>query len=187
MNELLNLTDEELCLLSQKGSVEATEILMYRYKNAVSAAARRFFLSGAADEDLIQEGMIGLYRAIASFKMGVPFAAFAKVCIRNAIIDAVKSATGSGNKALNNYLPIDEQTELTDKNCPEQLALDTEEKTRLKNFFDKNLNAQELNIMELYLAGDSYKTIAKKLDINVKRVDNAISRVKQKIKRGYSV
>ena len=101
------VSDEQLALLSQGGDETATEQLLKRYKNVVLSVARRFFLSGGETEDLVQEGMCGLYSAIEGYSEGKSaFSSYAARCIRNRIIDAVKSTRGARHSALNNFLPI---------------------------------------------------------------------------------
>ena len=103
------MTDEKLAALAQKGDKAATEALLKRYKNAVLSIARRFFLSGGENEDLVQEGMCGLYSVIGGYEEGrSPFSVYASRCIRNRIIDAVKATSGAKHSALNNFLPIAE-------------------------------------------------------------------------------
>lgn len=194
-NPLCELSDEEVVLLAQSGDNEALEHIIIRYRNFVYSKAKKFFLIGSEQDDLIQEGMIGLYEAVKSFKNEkASFKSFAGICIRRQLISAVKSATRNKHKPLNSYISLDKNVYERDADAafiesfldkspqnPEAIIIDKEDLSGIENKINNTLSKLELNVLIYYLDGYSYQQIAEKIDKDVKAVDNAIQRIKKKI------
>ena len=196
--ELEHLTDEEIVELAKHGNVGALEYLINKYKNFVRAKARTYFLIGADREDIIQEGMIGLYKAIRDYRYDrqASFRAFAEICVTRQIITAIKTATRQKHIPLNSYVSLnkpvfDEESERTlgevvttekDGN-PEELFINQENLMDIESTMHKILSPLEQEVVNLYLEGKSYQEIAEQLDRHVKSVDNALQRVKRKLEQ----
>ncbi|MBR5319237.1 MAG: RNA polymerase sporulation sigma factor SigH [Peptococcaceae bacterium] len=196
--ELEHLTDEEIVELAKHGNVGALEYLINKYKNFVRAKARTYFLIGADREDIIQEGMIGLYKAIRDYRYDrqASFRAFAEICVTRQIITAIKTATRQKHIPLNSYVSLnkpvfDEDSERTlgevvttekDGN-PEDLFINQENLMDIESTMHKILSPLEQKVVNLYLDGKSYQEIAEQLDRHVKSVDNALQRVKRKLEQ----
>ena len=196
--ELEHLTDEEIVDLAQYGNVGALEYLINKYKNFVRAKARTYFLIGADREDIIQEGMIGLYKAIRDYRYDrqASFRAFAELCVTRQIITAIKTATRQKHIPLNSYVSLnkpvfDEESERTlgevvttekDGN-PEELFINQENLLDIESTMRKILSPLEQEVVDLYLEGKSYQEIAEQLDRHAKSVDNALQRVKRKLEQ----
>ena len=196
MIELEHLTDEEVVELAKYGNVGALEFLINKYKNFVRAKARTYFLIGADREDIIQEGMIGLYKAIRDYRYDrqASFRAFAEICVTRQIITAIKTATRQKHIPLNSYVSLnkpvfDEESErtlgevvITEKDGnPEDLFINQENLMDIESTMNKILSPLEQEVVGLYLEGKSYQEIAEQLDRHVKSVDNALQRVKRKL------
>jgi len=189
----------ELLELSKKGNEQAISDLILQHKNLVKSIVRKYFLVGSDMDDLMQEGMVGLYRAILSYKAdaGVKFATFARVCISRQVFNAIKQANNQKNHALNNSIMIGGQGELESDGDDEEntivLALETEnpesiaiKKERLQKFYDSInnlLDDKDYQILQMYLDGQSYLEIAKKLNLSTKNVDNALTRIRGKLRK----
>nr|WP_240546483.1 RNA polymerase sporulation sigma factor SigH [Paenibacillus artemisiicola] len=195
-------TDEDVVDLVRDGDGEALEYLINRYKNFVRAKARSYFLIGADREDIVQEGMIGLYKAIRDFKGDklASFKAFAELCITRQIITAIKTATRQKHIPLNSYVSLDKpiydedsDRTLLDVICgtrvsdPEELIINQEEFVGLEDKMSEILSDLERKVLMLYLDGKSYQEIAVDLDRHVKSIDNALQRVKRKLERYLEV
>ncbi len=198
--ELLDLSDEELCRVSREGESLAEDILATRYLRMVRACARPYFLAGGSSEDLTQEGMLGLLRAIREYdpEKGVPFRSFAEKCIKNRIYSGMRAASRNKHIPLNNYLSIDPLSfdgaasvgitaagkaygrSHTD---PEELLLDRERYEELLAELNDLLSDFEAEILGLYLEGLSNSEIAGKVGRTPKSVDNAVQRVRRKLER----
>lgn len=185
--ELYKLSDEQVALLA-KDSSEAANHLVARYRNYVYKCAASFFVCGAEHEDIVQEGMIGLYNAIRGFNPSVSstFSSFAAVCIRRQILSAVKASTRKKHMPLNSYVSLsDTDSEgtalLKPENEPLSLVLDKEYFNKVSVKISKRLSKLELKVLYCYLDGLSYAQIAKIIGKNEKAVDNAISRIKKKL------
>ena len=165
-------SDEELCALSQQGQTSAEEELVKRYQRSVRMISRPYFLAGGDNEDLIQEAMFGLLKAIREFdaSRNVSFSAFAEVCIRNRIRSAITSATRDKHAPLNDSVPLDSSLPLCTDDPAEHLD-------RLKNL----LSPLERDILELFLRGLSYREIGVQVRRPVKSVDNAVQRIRRKV------
>ena len=192
------LPDEELVELVKEGDLDALEYLINKYKNFVRAKARSYFLIGADREDIVQEGMIGLYKSIRDFKEDKlsSFKAFAELCITRQIITAIKTATRQKHIPLNSYVSLDkpiydEESDRTllDVICgtrvtdPEELIINQEEFDDIEVKMGEILSELERQVLMLYLDGRSYQEIAVDLDRHVKSIDNALQRVKRKLER----
>lgn len=195
---LEHLTDEEIADLAKHGNVEALEYLINKYKNFVRAKARTYFLIGADREDIIQEGMIGLYKAIRDYRCDrqASFRAFAEICVTRQIITAIKTATRQKHIPLNSYISLnkpvfDEESErtlgevvTTDKaSNPEDLFINQENLLDIESTMHRILSPLEQEVVALYLEGKSYVEIAQQLNRHVKSVDNALQRVKRKLEQ----
>jgi RNA polymerase sporulation-specific sigma factor len=192
------MSDEEIVTLANEGSSLAQEYLIDKYKNFVRSKARSYFLIGADKEDIIQEGMIGLYKAIRDFRPDKlsSFRAFAELCITRQIITAIKTATRQKHIPLNSYISLNKPiydedsdrtlldvisgTRITD---PEELVISREEFDNIEAKMSEILSSLEWKVLMYYLEGKSYQEIANDLDRHVKSIDNALQRVKHKLER----
>ncbi len=192
------MLDENIVEAARQGESSAQEYLINKYKNFVRAKARSYFLIGADREDIIQEGMIGLYKAIRDFRNDKlsSFRAFAELCITRQIITAIKTATRQKHIPLNSYVSLnkpiyDEEsdrtlldvisgTKVTD---PEALVISREEFVDIEHKMGEFLSDLEWKVLMSYLDGRSYQEIAKDLRRHVKSIDNALQRVKRKLER----
>jgi len=191
-----NCDDEELIYLASQGDLVAEECLINKYKKLVKIKARSYFLIGADTEDIIQEGMIGLYKAVRNyqFKKLSSFKAFAELCITRQIITAIKSATRQKHIPLNSYISLnrpiyneDSDRTLLDIvdnisiNDPQDLFLNGEKLNNLKVKIKRILSDLERDVLESYLDAKSYQEIAVDLGRHVKSIDNALQRIKRKL------
>lgn len=192
------LEDEKIVELSKDGDTYALEFLINKYKNFVRAKARSYFLIGADREDIIQEGMIGLYKAIRDFRYDKlsSFRAFAELCITRQIITAIKTATRQKHIPLNSYVSLnkpiyDEDSDRTLLDVisgskitdPEELIISREEFDDIEEKMGEILSSLEWKVLMSYLEGKSYQEIAVELKRHVKSIDNALQRVKRKLER----
>jgi len=192
------LSDEDIALLAQGGDEGALEYLINKYRNFVKAKARCYFLVGADREDIIQEGMIGLYKAIRDFRSDKlsSFRAFAELCVTRQIITAIKTATRQKHIPLNSYISLnkpihDEDSDRTLMDIissskiadPEELVISQEEFSDIEEKMGEILSALEWQVLMSYLEGKSYQEIALELKRHVKSIDNALQRVKRKLER----
>lgn len=189
--------DEELVDSIRLGKYEALECLINRYKNFVRAKARSYFLIGADHEDIVQEGMIGLYKAIRDFRGDklASFKAFAELCITRQIITAIKTATRQKHIPLNSYVSLDKPChDDSDRTLydslpggwhfnPEQVYITQEEYKDIEDKISQILSELERKVLMLYLDGRSYQEIAVDLNRHVKSIDNALQRVKRKLEK----
>lgn len=193
-----DLTDEQIVEYARHDDRCAEEYLINKYKNFVRAKARSYFLIGADREDIIQEGMIGLYKAIRDFKPDklASFRAFAELCITRQIITAIKTATRQKHIPLNSYVSLnkpiyDEESDRTLLDVlsgnkitdPEELVISREEFMDIEVKMGEFLSDLEREVLNAYLDGKSYQEIACELDRHVKSIDNALQRVKRKLER----
>ena len=192
---LCELSDEEVVLLAQGGDSVALEHIIIRYRNFVYSKAKKFFLIGSEQDDLIQEGMIGLYEAVKSFKNEkASFRSFAGICVRRQMISAVKRATRIKHQPLNSYISLDKNVYDSDNDTvlmdsvldkspqnPEAIVIDKESLSGIENKINNTLSKLELKVLIFYLDGYSYQQIAEKIGKDAKSVDNAIQRIKKKI------
>ncbi len=191
-----NMGDDELIELVHQGDIVAQETLIKRYKNFVLAKSRSYFLVGADREDIVQEGMIGLYKAVRDYKIErlASFRAFAELCITRQIITAIKAATRQKHQPLNTYVSLnkpiyDEESDRTlldvlkggKLSNPEALFISNETYDLIEGEITSMLSDLEFDVLQEYLEGKSYQNIAETLDKHVKSVDNALQRVKRKL------
>lgn len=192
------MSDEELVGLTREGDTEALEYLIHRYRNFVKTKARSYFLIGADREDIVQEGMIGLCKAIRDFKQDKlsPFKAFAELCVTRQIITAIKTATRQKHMPLNSYVSLnkpvyDDEGERTLLDVlsgvkvtdPEELMIAQEECVGIERKISELLSDLEKKVLLYYTQGRSYHEIAYELDRHVKSIDNALQRIKRKLER----
>ena len=195
-----NAKDEELVLMAQSGDEAAQEYLLDKYKSLVRAKSRAYFLIGADSEDIIQEGMIGLYKAVRDYneEKNASFRSFAELCVNRQMITAIKAATRQKHQPLNSYVSLnkpvyEEESEQTYMDFlqsssgsllnPEALLIGQENKSFLEDQMVKNLSSFETRVLVLYLQGRSYFEIANVLDKPEKSIDNALQRVKKKLEK----
>ena len=200
IHDFENMTDEEIVLMAQQqdGDGAALEYLLNKYKNFVRTKARSYFLIGADHEDIVQEGMIGLYKAIRDFREDrlSSFRAFAELCITRQIITAIKTATRQKHIPLNSYIslnrPIYEEdsdrtlldviTEDAPSN-PEEMLIDREELSVIEGRIGSMLSDLEKQVLIRYIEGKSYVEISEEMNRHVKSVDNALQRIKRKLQK----
>ena len=196
MSKYENMTDSELVLLANDGDDLAMEALIARYKNFVRAKTRSYFLIGADRDDIIQEGMLGLFKAIRDFDgdKNNSFRTFAELCITRQIITAVKTATRLKHTPLNNYVSFNkpvyeddtEKTLLEILNNrleldPEEIVINKEKLAETEEKIKNSLSKFENTVLNLYLSGKNYQEIAILLEKPAKSIDNALQRIKKKI------
>lgn len=193
-----DLKDNELVMLAKQGNKKATSILINKYKNFVRARSKFYFIIGADKEDIIQEGLIGLYKAIRDYNPDkkTSFRAFAELCIMRQIITAIKTATRQKHTPLNSYIslnkPIFEENServLSDVIVstrtinPEEIYITLELTKDIKEKMKKYLSSLEAKVLSEYLRGLSYQEVAKSIGKHIKSVDNALQRIKRKIQQ----
>lgn len=193
-----NMDDEDIVQEAKSGVPLALEYLIYKYKNFVRCKARSYFLIGADREDIVQEGMIGLYKAIRDYDKDklTSFKAFAELCITRQIITAIKTATRQKHIPLNSYVSLnkpiyDEESDRTLLDVisgvkitdPEELIISREELDSMESKIGELLSDLEWEVLMAYIDGKSYQEIAEELDRHVKSIDNALQRVKRKLER----
>ncbi|MFN2545664.1 MAG: RNA polymerase sporulation sigma factor SigH [Actinomycetota bacterium] len=190
-------SDEELITRHRGGDARAAESLLSRYRNFARMKARSYFIVGAERDDILQESMIGLYKAIRDFQEDkqASFRAFADVCITRQLITAIRSARCQKHVPLNSYVSLnkplaaegDADRVLMDILAgpgildPADVVIATEELVDIKAAFEDLLSGFEIEVLHLYADGKSYHDIAKLLDREVKSIDNALQRIKRKI------
>ena len=192
------LTDEEIVSQAQQHDDAAVEYLLYKYKNFVRSKARSYFLIGADHEDIVQEGMIGLYKAIRDYQPErlSSFRAFAELCITRQIITAIKTATRQKHVPLNSYVSLnkpiyDEESDrtlldvITEDNFsnPESMIISKEDVGAIKGKIGSILSELELDVLVNYMEGKSYQEISAETGRHLKSIDNALQRVKRKLQR----
>lgn len=189
-------TDEELLARIKKGDDEAERLLYERYKQLVRSRAHSYFLIGADHEDLVQEGMLGLYKAVCEYDAdkAASFKSFAEICITRQILSAIKNATRKKHNPLNHYVslnasPAEADGELTLLDTmrslrvadPEDVVIGRENFERMVLYLENTLSPMERRVLSLYLDGLSYPQIASRIKKPLKSVDNAMQRVKRKL------
>jgi len=195
------MTDEEVVALCHDGDSRAVEYLLNRYKNFVRSKARSYFLIGADHEDIVQEGMIGLYKAIRDYRADkqASFRAFAELCVTRQIITAIKTATRQKHIPLNSYVSLnkplyDDESDRTlldviiegKTSSPEDLLISQENLQTINLRIGEVLSDLEQDVLAAYLDGKSYQEIAKMLGRHSKSIDNALQRVKRKLEKFLS-
>lgn len=201
---MINKSDEELVKMVTEGDEGAFEEITRRYTQRLNSIARKYFLVGAGSDDLMQEAMIGLYSACLSFKKksgNMSFKNFATLCVTRRIQQAVKTANRDKNKAFMSYMSIDSQGKLvvgqkndddeteeagfyicTDDMSPEQSMVSSEKVDEILQGVNNKLSTFEKSVLKIYIDGYNYVEIAKKLKKDPKSIDNALNRIKIKLK-----
>ena len=198
-NDYAQSSDEELILRLREGESPVTDFIMDKYKNLVRSKAKSMFILGADNEDLIQEGMIGLFKAIRDYDSGrdASFYTFADLCVSRQMYTAVQAAGRQKHTPLNSYVSLyanmsdteGEEAVLVDalqsavEKSPEELFFDKENVNVLEEQIDSTLSSFEKQVLDLYITGMSYVQIAKVLGKDEKSTDNALQRIKSKIKK----
>ena len=197
---LLEVSDEDLVEEARSGNEEAIEVLLYRYRHYARAKARTYFLAGADREDIVQEGMIGLFKAVRDYRgdRNSAFRAFAELCITRQIITAIKTATRQKHIPLNSYVSLNRQANSDDDDDgrslgdvlvsadildPADLLISAEEIATIKESMGRVLSELETEVLQLYMDGKSYQDIAQMLGRHVKSIDNALQRIKRKLEQ----
>jgi RNA polymerase sporulation-specific sigma factor len=200
--ELDRLEDTELVEQARYGEERAIEVLLARYRNFARSKARSYFLAGSEREDVVQEGMIGLFKAIRDFDLQqkTPFRAFAELCISRQILTAIKTANRRKHHPLNSSVSLDapayedsDASSVADHlmsprrtSDPADLVISAEEIEALRTSMNRNLTELEGEVLTLYMDGKSYEEIAGTLGNHVKSIDNALQRIKRKLQRHIS-
>ena len=199
LEEPLVESDEALAASARAGDEQALELLLSRYRHYARAKARSYFLAGADREDIVQEGMIGLFKAIRDFdeSHNTAFRAFAELCITRQIITAIKTATRQKHIPLNSYVSLNKPLQHVDGTeraladslvspalvDPAELVISAEEIASIKTSVDELLSELETEVLQLYMDGKSYQEIADSLGRHVKSIDNALQRIKRKLEQ----
>ncbi|MFA1821638.1 RNA polymerase sporulation sigma factor SigH [Virgibacillus oceani] len=196
--DLHTLDDEALLCRIHQGSSHALDVIMHKYINFVRAKARTYFLIGADKEDIIQEGMIGLYKAIRDYDGDklTSFKAFAELCVTRQIITAIKTATRFKHMPLNSYISLDKPLRDEDKDRtlmdvlvgsndidPQELLVNRENLGDMQLRLSQLLSGLEKEVLHLYLEGRTYQEISEDLNRHEKSIDNALQRVKRKLEQ----
>lgn len=196
--ELSQSTDEELVVRAANADDDALDFIMYKYRNIVKAKAQSYFLIGADHDDILQEGTIGLYKAIRDYDINknTPFRPFAELCITRQIINAIKTATRQKHIPLNSYISLnkpvyDEESERTlidiisgeKMNNPEEMFIGQEEYSSIEKKIHELLSNFEQQVLNNYLSGKTYQEMAEEMDKHVKSIDNALQRAKRKLEK----
>jgi len=196
-SQLEAMTDDELIALIRQGEPLVTEFLVEKYNKLIRAKARSYFLIGADGEDVIQEGMIGFYKAIRDYEPDgeSSFKVFSEMCITRQIITAIKSANRKKHTPLNNYVsfnaPVGDEEGRSLESLyylpsvlnPEQLYIGKENIKALHKLIKETLSSFEYAVFEQYINGVSYMTIAEQMNRPMKSIDNALQRIKRKIEK----
>lgn len=185
------LTDEELIGIYRKGSLDAMTDLIMRYKPLVKNRARLFYLEGGDREDLLQEGMIGLFKAIKEYdaEKEASFATFARLCITRQMLSAIEAAGRKKHMLLNESLSIEQLDEgqIADRvgvaDGPEKIFFEQEDSKLLMENINRNLSKMEKQVLDLYISGMDYLEIADMMGKSGKSIDNALQRIRNKIKK----
>lgn len=188
-------TDEQLIRMLRKGDTAITDYIMEKYKNLVRKEANAMYLLGGENDDLIQEGMIGLFKAVQNYDLTqeTSFYNFARLCITRQMYSAIEASKRKKHSPLNSYISLYEKTgereplidtmEAAKESNPEELLVGREYVELLQNKLMENLSDLENRVLYLHLLGTDYKTIARLLDKSPKTVDNALQRIKSKMER----
>lgn len=196
------MEDEDIVEIAKSENPVAVEFLLYKYKNFVRSKARSYFLIGADRDDIIQEGMIGLYKAIRDYDKNklTSFKSFAEICVTRQIITAIKSATRQKHMPLNSYVSLnkpvyEEESERTlldmisgtKTTDPMELFIGREDMDMMESKIGKMLSELEMEVLMSYIDGKTYQEISTDLNRHVKTIDNALQRVKRKLERKFII
>ncbi len=201
-NNFQQMKDEDLIEKVKSGDKLALEHLINRYKNLVNIKVSKYYMVGAEKEDIIQEGLIGLYKAIKSYQPDKQnsFKSFANICVERQLITAIKSSNRQKHMPLNSYISLNKDAyendddsgntnieEILDTNViedPLEMITKKEYYQSVEDTIDKSLSNFEKKVLNCYMQGESYIQIAEKLDAPVKSIDNAIQRIRKKAIKG---
>lgn len=193
-----NMTDEQVVLIAQNGDEDALDYILHKFRPHVAHKANSYFLAGADKDDIIQEGMIGLFKAVRDYKTGKDsaFRSFAELCITRQIISAVKSASRLKHSPLNSYISLDKPLQDDDydstlmdiiaagsQSNPEDIVIGKEKMAQVEVKMSEVLSRFECEVLSLYLTGKSYGEISAILKKDSKAVDNALQRIKKKFEK----
>lgn len=195
MSKYETCTDEQLIRRLRDGEKEIMDYLMEKYKNLVRKEAKAMYLLGGENDDLIQEGMIGLFKAVQDYntEQNVSFYSFARLCVRRQMYSAIEASRRKKHLPLNSYVSLYEEAEegktgrvldtieAGEESNPEQAMISKEYMQKLENELEESLSGLERRVLYLHLLGTDYKTIAKLIDKSPKTVDNALQRIKTKV------
>ena len=196
--DLTELNDTALVERARAGEDRAIDVLLARYRNFARSKARSYFLVGSDKDDVVQEGMIGLFKAVRDFdtSQSTPFRAFADLCITRQIMSAIKSANRHKHQPLNTSVSLDSAAPEDDASLPvaarlpgpassdpAELVISAHEIEALRDSMRNNLTQLEGDVLQLYMEGKSYEQIAGVLGNHVKSIDNALQRIKRKLQR----
>ena len=193
-------SDEELLIRLRDGETAVTEYIMNKYKNLVRSKAKSMYILGADSDDLIQEGMIGLFKAVRDYDIGrdANFSTFADLCVSRQMYTAVQASRRQKHIPLNTYISLDnsagtnregEEEKLVNVlvarsgQSPEEMIIDRENVAQLERTIEKELSSFEKQVLDLYLTGMGYQQIARVLGKDDKSTDNALQRIKTKLKK----
>lgn len=191
MRQYEELSDEELITRAKNGDSEVLDYLMEKYKGLVKNKARTMYLIGGENDDLIQEGMIGLFKAVRDFQPGrdASFQTFARVCVERQMYNAIKNSNRQKHQPLNSYISLSGEKEGNEDPLkdmwvenPESIIIDRENVRNLEEEISSALSPMENQVLKLYLNGSGYTEIARILKKSPKSVDNALSRIRGKIR-----
>lgn len=198
--DFVQYSDEELIIRLRDGEEGVTEYLMNKYKNLVRSKAKSMYLLGADNDDLIQEGMIGLFKALRDYDSGrdASFLTFADLCVSRQMYTAVQASRRQKHIPLNTYVSLygstginhdGEEEELVNilaaraEQSPEEVIIDRENVVQLEQMIERELSSFEKQVLDLYMIGMGYQQIAKILGKDEKSTDNALQRIKTKLKK----
>ena len=198
MSKYENMPDEQLIRKLREGEAAIMDYIISKYKHVVIRAAKAMYLLGGENDDLIQEGMIGLFKAVRDFDVNqeTSFYSFAELCISRQMYTAIKLSQRQKHMPLNSYIslydikktatedkqsPLIEQLEMETNNNPEELFIDKERMLMLVHELNERLSDMERRVLHLHLQGEDYRSIAELLDKSPKSIDNALQRIKQKM------
>ena len=199
MKKYENIPDEQLIRRLREGESAIMDYIISKYKYLVIRAAKAIYLIGGENDDLIQEGMIGLFKAVRDFDTNqeTSFYSFAELCISRQMYTAIKLSQRQKHMPLNSYVslydikktdyddkqaPLIEQLETESNSNPEELFLDKERMRMLVEQLNERLSDMELRVLHLHLQGEDYRSIAELLDKSPKSIDNALQRIRQKMR-----
>lgn len=193
-----NMTDEKLVFLAQNGNEDALDFILHKFRPLVARKSNSYFLAGADKDDIVQEGMIGLFKAVRDYKSDkdAAFRSFAELCVTRQIISAVKSASRLKHSPLNSYISLDkpffednDDSTLLDivasgvSGNPEDIVIGKENMEQVEIKMEEVLSHFECEVLSLYLTGKSYNEISTILKKDAKSVDNALQRIKKKFEK----
>lgn len=189
MEEYDTLSDEELIVRLRGGDAAVEDYLMEKYKGLVRQKARAMFLIGGDTDDLIQEGMIGLFKAVRDYQddRSASFQTFARMCVDRQIYSAIQNSNRQKHMPLNSYISLSQEDE-EDRfeeawmESPENIVIDQESTRALQAEIARNLSTMENKVLECYLSGESYSEIGSRLGKSAKAIDNALGRIRRKIR-----